>query len=658
MPQASRRLGVLPSSLTDDVPAFGPIPRGARAIIPILLLIPALGVIVSDRGVEAMPPPGPSATCFALPVSEGRVSVEVSAEDAGGELLLIVTAAARSGPYRFDCAMAPGDGTVPAVRSLGRELGEFLPRRMARPIIQTFGPGPDPAPDRGPPLGPPPLRRSFSVLVRPGDPSSPSRYDTVDARLRALGDRIQVFVDEDDGRLVGDDMLRGIVSAFERHIEPAFSGWIGEPIDVDGDGRFTVLISGKIALPYAGRCRVDGYFRGTDLDPALPRPLSNRADLIYLSPELSPGPYLETILAHEYAHAVLCSRRRERLGPVSEEAWLDEAMAHLCEDRAARSTANVDYRVSAFLSDPSRYRLLVDDEHRPDRFRSHGDRGASYLFLRWCSDASGTDLPPVLALGRSTGRTNLEQATGLPFDELHRRWTLALALASLGPIALLDRGPDLLDRLGDWPLGGVRFDEIDPTSPVLSGSIEGTGTRFLRVLTAPGVPTRVDLQCDPSSSPRVSAILLRDRFPRVSLDVSAVEACADSTRFVVRIRERAGLPTRIDRLSWEPLLPPNDRSRVEMHPGQLEGDDVRSLFPEPVLPAGSDLVSEPFTVPTRSSRNAPLVFRLSARGPLGLRSVSWAITSPQPPTNPSSRPPDALDSSARGPTAIAPPPHP
>ena len=59
-------------------------------------------------------------------------------------------------------------------------------------------------------------------------------------------------------------------------------------------------------------------------------------------------------------------------------------------------TSNIDYRVSAFLTRPERYQLVVDDYYAADLFRSHGSRGSTYLFLRWCADRYGPDLVPAL----------------------------------------------------------------------------------------------------------------------------------------------------------------------------------------------------------------------------------------------------------------------
>ena len=60
-------------------------------------------------------------------------------------------------------------------------------------------------------------------------------------------------------------------------------------------------------------------------------------------------------MAHEYMHAVVFSQKSLKGASggrpiMEEEGWLDEAMAHLAEDLNGFSTSNIDYRVSAFLT--------------------------------------------------------------------------------------------------------------------------------------------------------------------------------------------------------------------------------------------------------------------------------------------------------------------
>src|SRR5260370_20961508 len=124
--------------------------------------------------------------------------------------------------------------------------------------------------------------------------------------------------------------------------------------------------------------------------------------MMYLSTALETGPHLRTVLAHEYTHAVTLSVKAFSGGAggvagrphLEEEGWLDEALAHLVEDLHGFSRSNLDYRVSAFLSQPARYRLVVEDYYAADLFRSHGNPGRAYLFLRLGAHRLRPPLPP------------------------------------------------------------------------------------------------------------------------------------------------------------------------------------------------------------------------------------------------------------------------
>ncbi len=63
---------------------------------------------------------------------------------------------------------------------------------------------------------------------------------------------------------------------------------------------------------------------------------------------------------------------------------------------------------------------MVDDYYAADLFRSHGSRGSTYLFLRWCADRYGMDLVTRLVQSRfkgdrqSRGRDGLDVRRSLP----------------------------------------------------------------------------------------------------------------------------------------------------------------------------------------------------------------------------------------------------
>src|SRR5262249_32026483 len=156
-------------------------------------------------------------------------------------------------------------------------------------------------------------------------------------------------------------------------------------------------------------------------------PLGNECDMMYLSAALESGPYLRTVLAHEYMHAVLVGQKGRHDGkttgpPLEEEGWLDEAIAHLAEDRCGFSTSNIDYRFIGSLAGPEASQLAVDVYYGAALFRSHGNRGSTYLFLRWCKNRYGPELPEALVHSSLRGAANLERCTGSTFASLFRGW--------------------------------------------------------------------------------------------------------------------------------------------------------------------------------------------------------------------------------------------
>ena len=210
------------------------------------------------------------------------------------------------------------------------------------------------------------------------------------------------------------------------------------PHDVDGDGRFTVLLSSWLGRLGDGRHAVDGFVRVTDLDPLYSPPFGNRCDMMYLSTGLRPGPHLRTVLAHEYMHAVVFSQqvatrpagavRRRRGGRLAR--------------RGARPPGRGPARLLAVEPRLPRQRVPL-----AARAISAGGRGLLRGRPVPQPRQPGGDLPvpavvrrPVRAGAacrprrvRLQGIANLEQATGCSFADLYRRWSVALFESGLDP---------------------------------------------------------------------------------------------------------------------------------------------------------------------------------------------------------------------------------
>ncbi|MFO0960482.1 MAG: hypothetical protein U0800_24120 [Isosphaeraceae bacterium] len=270
---------------------------------------------------------------------------------------------------------------------------------------------------------PPTRERSFHLLVG-SDPNDPAHYRRVEGRLVAWGRAIQVYGDADDppDPALADDLLE----TYERVILPRCESWIGCPRDVDGDGRLTVLLSKRVGELGGGGEPVSGCVRPADFLDRMPEPFGNRCDLITLDSRLEPGPHARTVLAHEYAHAVIAGRKGflpdGSSDGTAEEDWLDEAVAHGVEARLGLSRTNLDHRVAAFRLAPERYGLVIADYHASGSCRSAGHRGAAFGFLEYCTRRFGPNLIARLASSAEIGEVSLEKAAGRPLDRLFAGW--------------------------------------------------------------------------------------------------------------------------------------------------------------------------------------------------------------------------------------------
>jgi len=580
-----------------------------------------------------------------IAVRQGKAEFDVPTTRTGSQTLVIVSALARgAGPFplRLDARPA-GVARVPM-------LAPQVPRRDVR--LKPVALAPPPEIERRAPAP----QRTFHLMVRDGDVASASNYQAVLGELRAVGQRVQVYVDAEDHARVGEDVLRDLVDTFDDRIFPTAATRFGWARDVDDDGRFTVLMSCWLTRLAGGRHAVDGYVRGADFDTTLATPFGNRCDMMYLSTALQPGPHLRTVLAHEYTHAVtLCSKAfsvpsggpvggsRWLLRPhLEEEGWLDEALAHLVEDRHGFSRSNLDYRVSAFLSQPVRYRLVVEDYYAADLFRSHGNRGGTYLFLRWCADRFGPALLPALIRSELRGTENLEAATGVSFSELYRQWTVALFLSGLDPVTSSDsagsrwpgpyRSLDIRGRLDGWELAGPRPVAVVPGGADARWSATGTSTQFVVVEAPAGVDmaaVAVAVSGPPEADLQVTAVPLPAGLARIDLEARAVTAPDGSRRLHASLHERQGVGVQLTALAWEPLVPAANPRSTRFRSGALDSAGIARAFGSATLPPHGTIETETIPLP-ETPGDIPLIVKVVGTDAGGRRVAAWAEVPSQP----------------------------
>jgi hypothetical protein len=574
------------------------------AVLVLLTLVAGLGL---RRGQGPDPwPVGRPVPIAVETLGNDEAEFSVPTPSPNSRVLVIVSALGQGRrPYSMTLkATSTDEATPPRLADDGLSP---LPRPALRPL---------PAIPPEPFLVPPPVR-VFSILSRDGDPASASNYRSVNAHLLALGHRVQVYVDESDLGRVSPETLRDIVSTFDTRVFPVAARRFGPSVDADHDGRFTVLLTGWLDRQAEGRLPVDGFVRGSDFDLRIAPPFGNQTDMLYLSARLSSGPYLRTVLAHEYTHAVTFSRKvADALAAgqpaADEQGWLDEALAHLVEDVHGFSRKNLDYRVSAFLSAPERYRLVVADYYLADLFRSHGNRGATYSFLRWCSDEFGPTLLPTLIRSPRTGVENLESATGRSFASLYRQWSAAVFLDALKPSS---KGPP------DDLILGPRTTSVKVDGPADVWTSAPTSSHYVIVNASPSGFAHVRVQGAPGSVLQVTAIRLPDDLSSLSLSATIDEGAKRTVS--LSVEHLGGGPVHLSAVSIEPLVP---SARIEANsPSPIQGDLLSSAFDRLDLDGEHFEASARIPWPESLVRpDGPVVVKLLALDSQGRRISAWA----------------------------------
>jgi hypothetical protein len=485
----------------------------------------------------------------------------------------------------------------------------------------------------------PPRTRNFFLFIKERDFYNPESYITVPGELQGVGRHCQVYVDRDLGeRSRLQPTVDDIRHTFDEEVYPRACRTLGRALDVDRDGRFTILLTPWLGKLADGKVSLGGFVRGSDFFRDLAPPFGNRCDMMYLNADLQPGPTLRTILAHEYTHAVIFSEHvfgvyQPQAQHQDEEGWLNEGLAHVVEDGHGYSWSNLDYRVSAFLSAPERYQLVVPDYFSAGLFRSHGHRGAAYLFLRWCCDCYGDDLLKQLIQTNLTGTSNLEAATHQRFADLFRQWTIALALSGT---RLADermeviRRVDLHQPLGGRLLCGPRLEELALDGGKQEMHLRGTSAAFLLLHSPTKTGSRVMITADPESHLQVTLIRLPEGTGRLSLRVEPPEAGGlgnTTLRLVVTAHDQDVV---LEHAAWERRIPTANRPEDTSFPATESnpvGDRemVRTWFGDPRLKAGETRTSAAIAIPPCLESSESWVFKISATDTAGHHLSAWAV---------------------------------
>jgi hypothetical protein len=492
-----------------------------------------------------------------------------------------------------------------------------------------------------PPAEEPARTRDFSLFVRERDFSNPESYVTVSGELQGVGRHCQVYVDRDyNPRSRIQPTVNDIIQTFDREVYPRACHDLGRALDVDRDGRFTILLTPWLGKLAEGKISLGGFVRGSDFFRDMAPPFGNRCDMMYLNTELQPGPALRTILAHEYTHAVIFSEHvfgsyQPQIPKQDEEGWLNEGLAHMVEDLREYSWSNLDYRISAFLSAPEHYQLVVPDYFRSGLFRSHGHRGATYLFLRWCCDRFGDEVLKSLVQTNLNGIANVEAATGQTFADLFREWTTALALSGTGletadnpAIRRINLHRPLAGRL----LCGPRFEEVILKDDRHESILSGTSAAFLMLHSPAKFHSRLTITAEAETNLQVTLIRLPERTARLNLRLEPQENLqvglgAQTVRLKVTAFDQ---DVTLEQAAWERLAPttnrPEDTSYRPLEPDSASSQKIpKSWFGDLHLKAGETRTSEPITIPSGNAATECWVFKIASVDSAGHHLSAWVM---------------------------------
>ena len=303
--------------------------------------------------------------------------------------------------------------------------------------------------------------RKFSVVASVDG----SRFTSVSARLRYVGDHILLYTDT---AVAGYDIaqLQALATLFDTHLWGAAVNAFGSEPDVDGNGRVIVLFTPAVnALTPAASCIQSGYVTGFfyPIDQLERAAHSNRGEIFYSIVPDPTGAYscvhseaeairiVQGTYLHEMQHLISFNEHVLARGGLAEDTWLNEGLSHIAEELGSRL---FEMRYPAPLARGSAEQLFPDSaapfigplllnaylylnsplQHSVTAYSGTGsieERGATWLFLRWLADQKGDLLLRRLVQTPRTGVANVESATGERFAALFGDFSLALFADSL-----------------------------------------------------------------------------------------------------------------------------------------------------------------------------------------------------------------------------------
>jgi hypothetical protein len=196
----------------------------------------------------------------------------------------------------------------------------------------------------------------------------------------------------EESALVSLEIAEKIAREFQDVIYPKITGVFGFPLDVDGNGKLTILLLNIRDTSNTGNSYLAGYFDPINMyrpQPDPGDPGSNARDMLYM--DTDPGRPGEasfyTTIAHELQHLInfsvtLKNRAEQNTGRTSaQDTWIDEGLSSAAEyvynGRHILSRINHFNAAGGALIRGNNFFIWTEDENVLDEYAT------VYLFFQW-----------------------------------------------------------------------------------------------------------------------------------------------------------------------------------------------------------------------------------------------------------------------------------
>lgn len=408
----------------------------------------------------------------------------------------------------------------------------------------------------------PPPTRDFWLHVTETPLENSKGYQLVRGQLTSSDQLVEVYADVSLNTPSGIPvpirrLATEIATRLSHDILPAVEQHVGPIADPDRNGRLTVLLTPWLGRLRGGTTQVRGFVRSSDLRTDISAPFSNHADLLYLNSDLPRGDVLQSLLLHEVAHTALASRQNATSGRALPDwdDWLNEGLAHLTEQHGRDDSSNLDFRVARFWQNSAAAPLAVRDYYRTGRWRNHGCRGATFLFLDWCQQQSrqrGTSnfIAALMATGKSDAAA-LEQVCQARFSDLYRAWTISLATSDAAPHTA---------RVGRFLNSGVRFQQWPLTADSRREfHVAGTATQFVEMRSPQTGWYRLTFSAEPLDAWQLTVVPGRQEVPAMTVNARWSRVQASEPRLIVKVQQPLPAAWSAEEIACEMIREPQPR---------------------------------------------------------------------------------------------------